>query len=361
MNTHFKFTPRCFQYVIVAAFSFIICNISYAQLKVNYDGSTEFFNSIKGNQSGAVRISTGYGYVDVGAKNANYCNFITDRNKFSFNKGISFTGELYSSGNFYLYQTGLSCAPIQVISSTSRVGIMLACTPPQYTLDVAGIIRATNVTPSDQNLKKDIKDLPTTRIDGLYNLKAKTYKYKSFGNYTTNEPTINKSKKSTDDDKEFIGLIAQDIREVYPELVFEDSLGILSLNYDGLIPVIIEALKEQKKEIEELQTTILQITSKNKNAEEITFVTDNNAQLIQNKPNPFNDNTSIDFYLPTTVAKAILCIYDLQGKQVKSISIAARGNGSVTINGNELQAGMYYYSLIADGNVIGTMNMILTE
>jgi hypothetical protein len=55
-----------------------------------------------------------------------------------------------------------------------------------------------------------------------------------------------------DSDRE-IGLIAQDVRKVYPTLVKEYN-GIYSLNYIGLIAPLIEATKEQQKEIENLST-----------------------------------------------------------------------------------------------------------
>ncbi len=81
----------------------------------------------------------------------------------------------------------------------------------------------------------------------------------------------------------------------------------------------------------------------------------------KNRPNPFTENTTIEYFLPSTVQKAMLYIYDLQGKQIKSINLANREHGYVTIFGNELQPGMYHYTLISDGNVIGTEKMILTE
>ena len=44
-----------------------------------------------------------------------------------------------------------------------------------------------------------------------------------------------------------IGLLAQEVQKVFPELVNEDKNGMLSLNYQGLIPILIKALKEQNK------------------------------------------------------------------------------------------------------------------
>ena len=58
--------------------------------------------------------------------------------------------------------------------------------------------------------------------------------------------------KKDDNKKQKIGLLAQDIEKVFPELVSESN-GIKSVNYQGLVPVLINALKEQQTEIEILK------------------------------------------------------------------------------------------------------------
>ena len=83
--------------------------------------------------------------------------------------------------------------------------------------------------------------------------------------------------------------------------------------------------------------------------------------MQQNTPNPFSETTTIQYALPNDVKTALLCVYDLNGKQMLQKELAGRGNASVTLQGGELPAGMYLYSLIADGKVIDTKRMILTE
>ena len=63
-------------------------------------------------------------------------------------------------------------------------------------------------------------------------------------------------KKNTSVQK--IGLLAQDVLAVFPELVKEanNEDGTLSVNYQGLIPVLINAIKEQQAEINELKKMI---------------------------------------------------------------------------------------------------------
>lgn len=67
------------------------------------------------------------------------------------------------------------------------------------------------------------------------------------------------------DSRDHIGLSAQEIRLVFPELVMEDSEGYLSVDYTGLIPVLIEATKEQQTIIEELQSELLKMKTEIEN------------------------------------------------------------------------------------------------
>jgi len=52
-------------------------------------------------------------------------------------------------------------------------------------------------------------------------------------------------------------VLAQDIQEVFPELVTKDRNEILAVNYQGLIPVIINALNEQQREIKIIKKELL--------------------------------------------------------------------------------------------------------
>jgi uncharacterized protein (DUF342 family) len=70
-------------------------------------------------------------------------------------------------------------------------------------------------------------------------------------------------------DRTEFGVIAQDVEKVFPELVGENE-GYKTTNYIGLIPVLIEALKDQQKiieqqnkNLEELQNRIVKLENEN--------------------------------------------------------------------------------------------------
>jgi len=86
------------------------------------------------------------------------------------------------------------------------------------------------------------------------------------------------------------------------------------------------------------------------------------AVLFQNTPNPFNQITTIGYFLPSNVESASINIYNIQGLKVKSYPIHDRGNGIITIKTGDLStAGIYLYTLITDGIVIDTKRLILTD
>ena len=110
---------------------------------------------------------------------------------------------------------------------------------------------------SDINLKKDIRLLSeeeTGQMDKLRTLDGIKYKLKSPADLNKIEPleadTIKVDPRTLEYTEakyteDMIGLSAQTVQKVYPELVTVDGDGYLSLNYIGLIPVLIEAIKEQ--------------------------------------------------------------------------------------------------------------------
>lgn len=163
------------------------------------------------------------------------------------------------------------------------------------------------------------------------------------------------------------GFIAQELEEVFPEAVYTLADGKKAVAYSEIIPLLVEAIKEQQKEIDELkQSRVVQTrTSFDDEPEQ----PDTNSlmdyklkgKLYSNIPNPFKEHTTIAFFIPETASSASIHIFNLQGNQIKQIRIDEKGNSSVVINGYELNPGMYMYTLIVDGKEIGTKKMILTE
>jgi hypothetical protein len=96
-------------------------------------------------------------------------------------------------------------------------------------------------SPSDKKLKENIKPIESA-LDKVKKLQGVTFDWKE--------------SDSMLDIKEDIGFIAQDVQKVIPELVRENSNGLLSMRHQGIAPILLEAIKEQQKQIDDLKLQI---------------------------------------------------------------------------------------------------------
>ena len=168
----------------------------------------------------------------------------------------------------------------------------------------------------------------------------KPYKYDFKKEYLNQIPELERKKFETGR----FGFKAQDIIDIYPELVYkENEDGLYSINYIGFIPILVEMVQElqntvsaQSEKIKELEKELasnnnsfknprggrkLMIAPSTTNDEEDVEVEEEietekplekedittNAFLFQNSPNPFSTQTEIKYFVPENAENA--CIY----------------------------------------------------
>jgi len=237
---------------------------------------------------------------------------------------------------------------------------------------------------SDDRAKENIKRIENP-IEKIKQISAYNYNFKRTI-FSENIPEDEISKLT----KVQIGFLAQELVATFPELVVipnsEDEL--YGIHYNGMIPVLLEAIKEQQVQIENLQVMIAECCQKSpeyspprtpnennrqdemqdENSIKTTSADENeiqdignSAKLFQNIPNPFSVNTEIRFEIPENSVSAKLLIHDMQGAEIKSYTITAKGTGNIIIQGYELPAGMYMYTLLVNNRIVDTKKMILTK
>ena len=300
---------------------------------------------------------------------AGHNNFVGSANVF-----IGYQAGYEEEGSDRLYiENSASGTPLiygefdkDILMMNARVGID-RIPDPGYQLDVNGDIRCVNVTQSsDARFKQGIRPLVNS-LGQLAKLQGVNYEF--------NREKFPKQGFST---RKQIGLIAQEVREVFPELVSEDGEGFLSVNYTALIPVLIEAVKELHEKQLENEALKNEHTAMLSRLDQLEALLEKSAMskaavavskshpvepaiLYQNQPNPFSQSTSIRFELHEQVSKAVLYIYDMQGTQLMKFGNLSHADSEVRIEGTSLKPGMYLYSLVVDGNEVDTKRMILTE
>jgi Chaperone of endosialidase len=148
--------------------------------------------------------------------------------------------------------------------------------------------------PSDLRLKSELQPIPSA-LDKIHKLRGVTFQWNEEGlQYLTRDiaTTLSAGPAASDEenrkmwqaerDKRYkdlsttnVGVIAQDVEAVLPEAVTTDETGYKSVNYYELIPLVIEALKEEDKicqeqgrTIERQQMEMQQLTVANQAAQE---------------------------------------------------------------------------------------------
>ena len=196
-------------------------NSVYIDMGINSQGyTTGNSNLLNGSNTAYLYASAGDFYVGNGATNKPLIFFT--------NTGIQ--GDAYANGTENMR-----------IQPGGNVGI--GTSAPSQKLTVNGNIGASAyVTNSDKRLKTNIQNLS-------YGLKE----------VLALQPVKYNWRKTPNGDKQ-IGLIAQDVRKVIPEVVVGDATKEkLGLNYTELVPVLINAIKEQQKQIDDLKQQILKL------------------------------------------------------------------------------------------------------
>lgn len=311
--------------------------------------------------------------------------------------GTTGSAFFYKSNRFFTITPGANIGTVNanpansfaVVGATGSVGI--GTWSPTEKLEVVGNIKASGtITPSDRRLKDNV-----AKFDGglkeVLGLNPVSFSYNGKGG------TVLGSKH--------IGLIAQEMQEVVPSMVMEfehqeykeGSLGdelkarsssesFLEIKDSEIKYLLINAIKEQQKIIEDKEAQLLALEDKVIEMEEkinkILNSVENNqglgvnidpvrsqveikgndlASLSQNRPNPFNEATVINYDIPVSAKTAELNFYNPTGQLLKTVSIDHTGKGELTFRASEVPSGMYSYTLVVDGRQIDTKRMVFNN
>lgn len=179
-----------------------------------------------------------------------------------------------------------------------------------------------------------------------------------------------------------VGFIAQEVKEVYPDLVRYDSMvELYTLDYVSIIPYLVKGLQamdsiiieqrilidDYRRQLAEMEESLpqmdlfsLQDSEKKSELGTERFVLGGNV-LLQNIPNPYSNETTISYRIERIKNQAYIGIYDMNGQEKERITGLKEGKGEILLKGIGLPAGMYLYSLVVDGCLVGTKRMVISE
>ena len=316
--------------------------------------------------------------------------------------GIGHTGVLTVTTNIVdIGHQMLTCGPKSIICAQGNLGaypyIAYNGIQPIFYVDPQGYIFSQgDVTTSDSLCKTNITRLASP-LQKLRGLRGISFQYKNALNPNDGIQTLSLDEQSEtmslpegvtpeitaqmreELNRKRIGLIAQEVEQVFPEVVRTQYDGTKGILYSDLIGVLVEAINDLQDSLT-VQGTQIATLQNQMNAMQAVFFANNGAQpqleqqgrqsnvdfsqaeLYQNTPNPFKQETTIAYRLPSDIQSASLCIYNLNGQQLKKYELdTAVISNSVTVEGSTLTAGMYIYALIIDGQMVASKRMVLTD
>lgn len=168
------------------------------------------------------------------------------------------------------------------------------------------------------------------------------------------------------------GFMAQNLQDVFPEAVVSDTSGYLSVKYTRMVPVLVEAIKEQQNIIDSLHNRLDELEKSLKAMPEAGNGAkggqgyevprhETGIAVYQNNPNPTDGTTTISGYIPSEINSAALYVYDIQGNTRYKTTVMDRGYFSVTLKSGELKPGIYFYTIHGDNQVSETKQMVITK
>ncbi|MFK7932566.1 MAG: hypothetical protein AB8G22_03595 [Saprospiraceae bacterium] len=182
----------------------------------------------------------------------------------------------------------------------------------------------------------------------------------------------------TETNEDYVYFNYESTKAAFPSLINKSKNGNVGTKTTRFVPIIIQAMQEQQQiidaqadelaekttEITDLQTRLAQLESivhQLANGETpTTTISLSSARLEQNQPNPFSAATTIKFHIPERIQHAELRIVALNGQVLKTVTIAERGAGQINLASRSLAAGSYTYTLVLDGEIVDTKQMVLT-
>jgi trimeric autotransporter adhesin len=343
------------------------------------DNTTGWGNVFLGNQSG-VNSVTGSQNVCIGtASNFNTASGGTG----DANVAVGFSTNLIGSNNTVLGSYSAIASITSGITNATAIGysakvsrnnamvlgdptvaaytVAIGTANPSsgYKLHIVGDALATGGlwTSSDSRFKKNIETIKKAS-EIVQHLEGKTYEMntKAFPD------------RNFDEGKTY-GFIAQELAKVVPEAVRMNDDGFYAVKYETIIPILVEAVKEQKATID-TQNAKIEEQSKRLSRLEQLLLKDNSATLtstpsvsnvkLTSNPNPVSGEVTISYEMPQLVKNARLTLCNAAGDEVKSIELT-NCCGNVTLDVQGLPNGMFFLKLTSENKFLATHKMVIAH
>ena len=162
----------------------------------------------------------------------------------------------------------------------------------------------------------------------------------------------------SDSEQKRIGLLADELKEVFPQVVIASQDGTLGINYFDMVPVLLCCIQELKNQLdirtERIADIMLSRYAGTSAAREIQAVIGN--ALLSVTPTSA-ESAEVRFLLTEDVVNAHINITDMGGHVMTKLPVSP-SETCATINTGTLNEGIYLCTLFANGQNVGTKRLV---
>lgn len=336
--------------------------VGYFSLGQNFTGIGNTASGYNALQLSQGDYNTAYGVQALSSNQTGNCNSALGYN--AFNPAATYSNS-----------TAIGYATVITSSDQIRMGY-------SSITSIGGFTDWTNI--SDKRFKKDINN-KVPGLEFITKLNPVTYHLDIDAIASFLKTPDSLRLKESEQIKGSIlqtGFIAQEVEKAAEEIGYDFS-GVdkpknendyYGLRYAEFVVPLVKAVQEldslnsnQQSEIDSLKsqlailTSIINTANLNDGVISVGIENTDNVMLGQNIPNPFNHSTLIPFRIPKGCSDASILISNVgEGKVITVVPISCEET-HISFDAGELASGTYTYSLIVDGVVIGTKQMVLTK
>ncbi|MBC8045265.1 MAG: tail fiber domain-containing protein [Fimbriimonadaceae bacterium] len=334
-----------------------------------YDNTTGQYNSAVGGLAGSNNL-TGNFNTSVGYRAGD--SVVSGSN----NTCVGAYADIY--GVAYTNSTAIGYNSAATASDQIRIGS-------SSVTSIGGYVEWTNL--SDVRFKKNIKE-NVSGIEFINKLRPVTYnldlkKINAFIGLT-NEESEEVLKISEKEKIVYSGFIAQEVETVAKEIGYDFSgvdapknkTDMYGLRYSEFVVPLVRAVQELDSMYSSLQSENEQLKKQIAQLNDAVFGNNINHGTIQHKisdpefsmpfldqniPNPFNNSTIIPFRVPQDCRSASIMIIDISHGKIITVLPVSCEQTYISFEADQLTGGAYTYSLIVDGNVVASKEMVLAK
>lgn len=163
--------------------------------------------------------------------------------------------------------------------------------------------------------------------------------------------------------KSYYALDVNAVKQSFPALIIKDAQGNEYVNYTQLVPILVQAIKELKTELDDLKEAVASSGTRKVNAATniaTNTLDEGRGSISQNTPNPFTGQSTVRVSVPDDASDAYVDILTLNGASVKRIPVS-NGLSEVSLSSFDFAPGTYLYTLVVNGKVSETRRMIVNR